>query len=59
MLLKLKLKSLFRGQTEIYGLFYEFVAPSGRIIWLLFSVRDRSGALETHVFSKFSVVIFL
>ena len=31
-----------RGQTEIYGLFCEFVAPPGRKTSLLFSVRDMS-----------------
>ena len=40
-----------RGQTEIYGLFCEFVAPPGRKTWLLFSVRDISWKLsKTWVF---------
>ena len=45
-----------RGQTDIYELFCEFVAPPGRKTWLLFSVRDMSWGLRTPCFTKFSVV---
>ena len=48
-----------RGQTNIYGLFCEFVAPPGRKTWLLFSVRDMSWGLENPCFTKFSVVSIL
>ena len=48
-----------RGQTDIYGLFCEFVAPPGRKSLLLFSVRDMSWGLGNQCFTKFSVVSFL
>ena len=48
-----------RGQTEVYGLFCEFVAPPGRKTWLQFSVRDVSWGLRNTCFTKFSVVSFL
>ena len=48
-----------RGQTEICGPICEFVAPTGRKSWLLFSVRDMSGGLRNQCFAKLSVVSFL
>ena len=54
-----KLMYWSRGQTEIYGLSCEFVAPPGRITWLPFSERDMSLGLRNPCFAKFSVVIFL
>ena len=48
-----------RGQTEIYGLFCEFVASQEEKTWLLFSVRDMSWGLRNACFTKFSVVKFL
>ena len=42
-----------RVQTEIYGLFYEFVAPPGRKSWLLFTSGTCLGALETNVLLSF------
>ena len=41
-----------RGQTEIYGLLFEFVAPPGRKSWLLFSVRDMPWGLRNPSFTK-------
>ena len=50
----------FRGQTEIYGLFCEFVAPpQGRKIWLLSWVRHMSWGLGNPYLTKLPVVIFL
>ena len=49
----------FRGQTDIYGLFCEFVAPPGRKSLLLFSVMDMSWGIRNPCFTKFSVVSFL
>ena len=49
-----------RGQTDIYGLFCEFVVPPRKKkTWLLFSVRDMSWGLRNPCFSKFSVVSLL
>ena len=48
-----------RGQTDIYGLFCEFVAPPRKKNWLLFLVRDMSWGLRNPCFTKFSVVSFL
>ena len=46
-----------RGQTEIYGLFCEFVAPQKKTL-LLFSVRDMSWGLINPCFTKLLWSIF-
>ena len=42
-----------RGQTDIYGLFCEFVAPPGRKLGYYFQLGICLGALETHVLLSF------
>ena len=39
-----------RAQTEIFGIFCEFVTPQGIKTWLLFSVRDMSLGLRNTCF---------
>ena len=47
------------GQTEIYGLFCEFVGPPGRKCWLPFSVKDMSVGIRKPCSTKFFMFNFL
>ena len=47
------------GQTEMYGLFCTFVAPTGRKPCLLFSVRNMSGGLRNPCLTIVFCVNFL
>ena len=46
------------AKLRYMGYFASLLHPPGRKSWLLFSVRDMSGALETHVLLSFLWSIF-
>ena len=46
------------AKLRYMGYFASLLHPTGRKSWLLFSVRDMSGALETHVLLSVLLSIF-